>query len=270
MNVARYPGAITAVIITGVFGNQQVLAHNPFTGSLQERFAGTATALILLTVWLLYIRGSQRIVPAINKAITFHLVFAISVMTLLSPLDDMAKTSTSAHMLQHMMMIVVIAPLWVLSQPLPQISAGSSGVGAVVWRPMLRLAQRPMTAACVHGALIWFWHMPVFYMAAVANPWWHSLEHLSFLLSAGVFWWAVLRGNRAGLPAAILALLFTLMHTGFLGAFLSFAALPVYGEARNLQDQQLAGLIMWVGGGIPYLFGLAWMLRRWFNTPSAT
>lgn len=266
--MARYPGVITAIVITGVLSSQPALAHNPFTGGAQERLAGGVSALVLLTVWILYIRGSQKVVPAISKAVTFHLVFAVSVLTLLSPLDDMAKTSTSAHMLQHMMMIVVIAPLWVLSQPLPQISSGSGGLGAVVWRPMLRLAQRPMAAAGVHGALIWFWHMPVFYMAAVANPWWHSLEHLSFLLSAGVFWWAVLRGSRGRLPAAILALLFTLMHTGFLGAFLSFASLPLYGEARSLQDQQLAGLLMWVGGGIPYLLGLAWMLRRWYHTAS--
>jgi putative membrane protein len=101
-------------------------------------------------------------------------------------------------------------------------------------------------------------------MLAVNNPWWHALEHACFLLSAGLFWWAVLRASRTRMPWALLALLLTLMHTGFLGAILTFAQSPIYGEARSLEDQQLAGLIMWVLGGIPYLLASAWLGWRWY------
>jgi putative membrane protein len=56
-----------------------------------------------------------------------------------------------------------------------------------------------------------------------------------------------------------------LMHTGFLGAVLTFARAPLYGEARDLQDQQLAGLIMWVLAAIPYIIASAWIAHRWFR-----
>jgi cytochrome c oxidase assembly factor CtaG len=55
------------------------------------------------------------------------------------------------------------------------------------------------------------------------------------------------------------------MHTGFLGALLTFAREPLYGEARDLQDQQLAGLIMWVVGAIPYLIAAGWCGLRWYR-----
>src|SRR5690606_39700901 len=56
----------------------------------------------------------------------------------------------------------------------------------------------------IHGAIIWFWHMPYFYMLAVENVWWHALEHLFFLVTAGLFWWAVLKGSRQNTPWALL------------------------------------------------------------------
>lgn len=240
------------------------LAHNPLTGSGQERAAGIVSAFLLLGYWLMYCRGSFLVRPALGKALTFHLVFFLCVLTILGPLDDLAQTSSAAHMAQHMLMIVVIAPLWVLSQPLPQVSAGGGRSISLLWRPALRLTNYPMYAAYLHGAVIWLWHMPVFYMLAVDNPWWHGLEHAFFLLTAAIFWWAVLRGSAVNFLSAVMALLFTLMHTGFLGALLSFAQNPVYGESRGIEDQQLAGLIMWVAGSGPYLLGLGWMLRRWY------
>lgn len=240
-------------------------AHNPLAGSIPERVAGGLSALVLAGLWIVYSRGAFASRPALASAVAGHSAFVLCAVTILGPLDDLAKTSTAAHMVQHMLIIVVIAPLWVVSQPLPQLHAGGGRHLAVVWRPLMRLASRPLPAACVHGAVIWIWHMPTFYMLAVQNPWWHTIEHVLFLSTAGVFWWSVLRASAVNLPAAAMALLFTLMHTGFLGALLSFSPAPVYHEARNLADQQLAGLIMWVAGAIPYLLAVAWMMRRWYQ-----
>lgn len=127
------------------------------------------------------------------------------------------------------------------------------------------LSRHPVLTAYVHGLTIWFWHVPRFYQLALDNPWWHVVEHGMFLLSAGLFWWAVLQGLQRRVHWALLALLLTLMHTGFLGALLTFAPSPLYGEARDLQDQQLAGLIMWVPGAVPYLLAAAWLGYRWFR-----
>lgn len=240
-------------------------AHNPLTGELEERLAGLLTATLLLGFWLLYTLGARRMRTACWRQVLFHATALLSVLTLLGPLDDWAKTSTAAHMAQHMLLMVVIAPLWVCSRPLPALSAMSRRIGPFLWRPLLGLTARPVACAWLHGVAIWFWHLPLFYMAAVENPWWHALEHAFFLLTAMLLWWSVLRAGERSAPWGLLALLFTLMHTGFLGAVLTFAGTPLYGESRSLHDQQLAGLIMWVLGAIPYLLASAWVGHRWLQ-----
>ena len=238
-------------------------AHSVFDGDTQERLAAGLSALLLGTIWLLYVLGSRR-KPALRwQAVCFHATSVLAAIALLGPLDDWAKTSTTAHMVQHMALMVVIAPLWVISHPLPQIAAASGRAGALIWRPMLRLTRHPLATTYLHAAAIWIWHMPWFYMLAVRNPWWHVFEHACFLVTAGLFWWVVLRSPSRLLAMALLALLLTLMHTGFLGAILTFANEPIYDESRSLADQQLAGLVMWVVGAVPYLLASAWLGHRW-------
>jgi putative membrane protein len=239
------------------------VAHNPLSSDGQEQAAAILSALLLIFFWGVYGLGSWRRNPSRTQASLFHFAALLCALAILGPLDDWAKTSTAAHMTQHMLLMVVIAPLWVLSRPLPQMVAGAGRL--VLWcsLPMLRLVRHPMLTAYLHAAAIWIWHTPVFYMVAVENPWWHAFEHACFLVTAGWFWWSIMTGSERRAPWALLALLFTLMHTGFLGALLTFAQTPLYGEARNLADQQLAGLIMWVLGAIPYLSVSAWIGHRW-------
>lgn len=242
-----------------------VFAHSPITSRGEGQIAALLSLLALLMFWIFYLLGVKRKRPPKHQIFFFHLAAILCGFAVLGPLDDWAKTSSAAHMTQHMLLMVVIAPLWVLSKPLTQIIAGSGRLWAWLWRPMLALTRYPLVTAYIHGAIIWFWHMPYFYMLAVENVWWHALEHLFFLVTAGLFWWAVLKGSRQNTPWALLALLFTLMHTGFLGALLTFASVPLYGEARSLGDQQLAGLIMWVVGAVPYLLGAAWVGNHWYQ-----
>jgi putative membrane protein len=120
-----------------------------------------------------------------------------------------------------------------------------------------------MACALLHAAAIWVWHAPAPYMAAVFNTGWHVLEHASFVFTACLFWWSVLRAGQADSLRALLALLFTLMHTGLLGAVLTFAHTPLYWrESRELWDQQLAGLIMWIPCGTAYMAAAAWVVWR--------
>lgn len=242
-----------------------VWAHDPVTSTGQEQLAGLVGVVLLLLFWGGYLFGSLRRPPRRGHGVLFHATALVCALALFGPLDDWAKTSTAAHMVQHMLLMVVVAPLWVLSRPLQQLALGAGRLFTAPWSVVLSLVQRPMTAAYLHAAAIWFWHTPYFYMVAVENPWWHALEHACFLVTAGLFWWAVLKSSAGRAPWALLAVLFTLMHTGFLGAILTFADAPMYGEARGLDDQQLAGLIMWVVGGVPYLLASGWVAHRWYR-----
>jgi len=259
------PRASVAVLILLSGLSLPALAHNPLAGNGLERVSAWLTLALLGLLWITYLLGTRRVTPRRWQAVLFHATVLLCLGTLLGPLDEWAKTGTAAHMTQHMLLIGVIAPLWVLSRPLPQLITASRPLTPVLWRPLLLLVRHPMACAFLHGIVIWFWHMPRFYTAAVENPWWHLLAHFSFLITAGLFWWSVLYGASRRAPWAFLALLFTLIHTGFLGALLSFAATPLYVEARDLADQQLAGLIMWVPGGMPYLLGAAWVGYQWWQ-----
>jgi len=227
--------------------------------------AALLAAGALLALWVIYSIGCRRAPPPAAQAAAFHSAMVLCVLAAFGPLDELAEDSASAHMGQHMLFIVVVAPLWVIGRPLPQFAAVIGRDGARIWRPALRFVQRPMSAAYLHAGVIWFWHIPSFYTLALANPWWHVVEHALFLVSAGLFWWATLRSGRSGAPGALMALLFTLLHTGILGALLTFATTTLYGADRSLQDQQLAGLLMWVLGAFPYLIASAWCMHRWYG-----
>lgn len=241
------------------------MAHSPVSGTLEERVSVMLGVTALGMFWLFYLLGARGRRAPLWRAGAFHAGTVLAFLAVVGPLDDWAETSTSAHMTQHMLFMGVIAPLWVISQPLARLVAGGGRWLIRCWTPLLRMTRHPLLMAYLHGLTIWFWHIPRFYQLALDNPWWHVVEHAMFLLTAGLFWWAVLFNRTRNAHWALFALLLTLMHTGFLGALLTFAPTPLYGETRALEDQQLAGLIMWVPGAVPYLLATAWVVYRWFR-----
>ena len=118
-------------------------------------------------------------------------------------------------------------------------------------------------ATFVHGALVWLWHVPAVYAATLDNAVVHWFAYAALCGAAFWFWQSVLHAAPAERGRALLALVATTAHTGLLGALLTFAQTPLYpavaAGARAwgldpLEDQQLAGLVMWVPGGLAYLF----------------
>ncbi|WP_241984098.1 cytochrome c oxidase assembly protein [Aliidiomarina sedimenti] len=236
-----------------------------FGGELQQYLASALTLGAIIGVCLLYLRGAKRTPVKRGQFWLFQATLVVTIITILGPLDDWAARSSALHMTQHMMLMVVIAPMFALSKPLAQFYVAFAKWGKPLWDELFKVTRYPMVCAYLHGFMIWFWHIPVFYMLALDNPWIHGLEHLCFLVTAVWFWWACLYASPRKTPFALLALLLTLMHTGFLGALLTFAGSPLYGEARHLGDQQLAGLLMWVLGGIPYIAASLWAGNRWYK-----
>jgi putative membrane protein len=112
----------------------------------------------------------------------------------------------------------------------------------------------------LHGVALWVWHVPALYELAVREEGVHALQHAMFAGTAALFWWGVLYGRygRAGYGAAVVYVFTTAVHTGLLGAALTFSGAPYYpgyiasAAAHGvdpLEDQRLAGLIMWVPAG---------------------
>jgi putative membrane protein len=229
------------------------------------------TQAVFLLAWLIYALGAVRQRPRFGPRLALHSAMLVAGLALFGPLDEWAERSAAWHMVQHMLLMVVVAPLLVLARPLPQWRAVLGARADPAWRSLHRLSRHPMACAMLHAVAIWFWHLPGPYIAALASPLWHVTEHACFLLSGWLFWWSVLRPGRAHTLVAAGALLFTVMHTGLLGALLVFAHLPLYSEARSaMADQQMAGLLMWVPGGLVYLLVAVWAGSRWLGSLEAT
>jgi cytochrome c oxidase assembly factor CtaG len=207
---------------------------------------------------------------------------------LLSPLDALGQQLFSAHMLQHEVLMLVAAPLLVLGQPFAASvwafpSALRQRVGAVAAFKALRTLRQwlalPLVAWSVHALVLWVWHAPPLFEAALLHRSVHTLQHATFFFAAALFWWAcwaAVRARHGGGPL-ILYQFTTMVHTGALGALLVFSPVawfPAYlHSAREwsltpLEDQQLGGLIMWIPGGIAYLIAGLALLHRWALAPS--
>ncbi len=161
-----------------------------------------------------------------------------------SPLCAMTAALFSARALHHVVLVAVAAPL--LASVFPAARRGPLGIGRI---------------AVLQAAVFWFWHVPAVYAVAITDPLGYWAMQLSLLGTAVWFWRRVLDARaHAGLVAA--ALLGTVMQMGMLSALLTFAARPLYGAHAGttaafglsaLQDQQLAGILMWVPAALPYL-----------------
>ncbi|WP_395137818.1 cytochrome c oxidase assembly protein [Schlegelella aquatica] len=252
---------LTLAVGAGLAGGP-VAAHGVWQGGVEHAPAWLLQALYVLA-WVGHALGAARVPARPARGLAFHAALLLAGVALFGPLDDWAAHSTAMHMVQHMVLIVGVAPLLVVAQPLAQWRACFGRLPVALARGPLRLAAAPMAAATVHALAIWAWHAPGPYTVALLHEGWHVLEHASFLLTAWIFWWSVWRAPAARGFAALAALLFTSMHTGLLGALLTFAPQPLYlRESRDLWDQQLAGLVMWVPGGIAYLAAAAWSAAR--------
>lgn len=221
------------------------------------------TQALFVVAWFSYAIGAGQRRPLWTRRLAFHGAMTLAGIALFGPFDELAASSTAWHMTQHMLLIVGVAPLLVVARPLVQWRACFGPRSDVVWRHTTRLSRHVGVCAVLHAAAIWGWHLPGPYMAAVLDTGLHVAEHASFLVTGVFFWWSVLGAGRAGSLRAAMSVLFTLMHTGFLGALLTFAKEPLYWrESRELFDQQLAGLVMWVPGGAAYLAAFVWLLAR--------
>ena len=207
---------------------------------------------------------------------------------LISPIDAMAEVLFSAHMVQHMLLIMGAAPLLVLGIP-PAAAAWSI---PSVWRVSLgrwwlrqnglraiwNFLINPWVVWILHGIALVAWHIPRLYEAALLNEFYHALEHFSFLITAFLFWWVVVRcGKQGGMNHGfgMLYVFSMAMFSGVLGALITFsrqAWYPFYALTTQewgltlIEDQQLAGVIMWIPGNFVYLVAFLTLLAQWFKS----
>jgi putative membrane protein len=202
-------------------------------------------------------------------------------VALVSPLDSISGELFAVHMVQHLLLILVAAPLLVSGAPifvaiwlLPQ-KARIRVAGWMhpdgPWRQSWDVVSQPLLVWSAFFATLWLWHIPGLYEAALRSQLVHDIQHLAFLSAAGLTWWIVLNPMgrlKLSRGASVMYLFTTSLHAGALGVLITFSPRAWYGYYEStteawgftlLQDQQLAGIIMWMPAAAVYI-GLAAMI----------
>jgi putative membrane protein len=231
-------------------------------------------AIVYLLGWWRLRQSGVRFVPA-WRAVAFLSGLLTAWIALASPIDALNAVVLTAHMLQHMLLMMVAPPLILLGAPLVPMGCGLSSLGL---RRVARMSTRPFANHVGHaltnpiaGALVlslvmFAWHTPGLYELALRSEFWHEMEHASFFFASVMFWWPIVlpwpslgRWPRwAMVPYLLLA---DLQNTA-LSAILTFSDRVIYPSYTNaprllplssLEDQVAAGAFMWVVGSFAFI-----------------
>jgi putative membrane protein len=242
-------------------------------------------SLLLLAVAAVYGTGltrqwRERRLPqsALRRAAAFGVGILLLVVTLLSPLDVWGDQLFAAHMAQHLILMMLAPPLLVLGRPfvvaLWALPAGGRRAVGVWWmrsrrlRALIGFLLGPLAAWLLASAALWFWHLPRPYELAFERPGVHVVEHLSFFLTSILFWRIVVDGPQSGRLSIGGTMIFVVtfaMENAMLAALLIFAprvlysvhsATPAWSGLKPLEDQQLAGVLMWAVTGLVDMLAL--------------
>ena len=249
---------------------------------------------LLLAGWL-YVRGLRTIWRkggrgrgvAVWQAAAFAGGMLALVVALVSPLESLAEQLAWVHMVQHMILMMVAAPLLVLAAPVPVMltalpqrwrqPVARAWHRVEAWPGGRYLLWNPVFTWLLYAAVNWIWHYPPFYNATLRSNFVHVFQHLTFFVAGLLFWRVVidpLSSRRMDYGLGVVYLFTTAIHTGVLGIWMTFAPEPWYAEYLGrtevwgftpLEDQQMAGLVMWMPGGKMYAMVAAVIFWLWLR-----
>ena len=211
-----------------------------------------------------------------SRLVSFLAGLAVIIIAIASPLDAFASLLLVAHMIQHLLLLMVAPPLILYGAPYLPILRGlpsrvlKHGAGPFLaspgWQKFGRRLTHPLVCWLAFTITSLTWHVPKLYELALGSPFWHEVEHLCFLGAAMLFWWPVIQPwpSRAEWPrwAMIPYLFLADFQNTALAAFLifcervvypSYAVAPRLLNLSPLEDQAAAGAVMWVPGSVAYL-----------------
>jgi putative copper resistance protein D len=202
-------------------------------------------------------------------------------VALLSPIEAYEGSLFSVHMVQHMLLELVAAPLLLAGAPMTLVlrAAGPGlrrGILRVLHSLPVRVLSFPLLAWVLFAAVNWGWHFSTLYNDALENSVLHYLQHASFLAAALLFWWPIVAADpspwRLPHPVRLFYLFLAMPQNSFLGVALMNAGRVLYPHYLTngrtwgpspLDDQVLGGIVMWVVGDVAFLAGMALVVAWW-------
>jgi putative membrane protein len=247
----------------------------------------------LALLLIVYLTGERRLASRSKATRRRSLLFlggwATLVFALVSPLHEGGERSFTLHMAEHEIIMLVATALLAASRAggplawgLPSfLRRGLAGRWKAPFAALWRSLTEPVTATLVQAMVMWVWHAPALFDRALLSPGWHIAQHLSFFVSSLLFWVAMLDPRRGGYLLSAGCLFVTSLIEGALGALMALSGSPWYGAYAAMgmsgigldptADQQLAGLIMWIPGGLVHGGAALVLLYQWLkaNDPNA-
>ena len=245
----------------------------------------------LLAILSLFILGQHRLsrrsrLPR-RKAWLFVGGWAVLAAALTSPLHEAGERSFALHMTEHELIMLVATLLLAASDAAGVLAWGlpatlRRALGGP-WKAPLSSAWRaltePLTATAIQALVMWAWHVPGLFDRALESQGWHIAQHVSFVVASLLFWVAMLDRRRGGYLLSAACLFVTSLVEGALGALMTFSHSPWYRDYAAMgvsgigldptTDQRLAGLLMWVPGGLLHGAVAVALLYRWLSGEAA-
>ncbi len=229
--------------------------------------------------------GPGRVIGA-SQIGAFAIGMLMLFIALVSPIDTVADQLFSVHMVQHLLLLFAAPPFLVWSRPAVVFlwafrSRSRRSIGAI-WtglalNRLMRWLMHPNLVWVLFSGLFIFWHFPKPYAWAVENEAIHTVEHLCFFVSALMFWTIVMEpsgSRRLSYGATLVHVATTAVLASLPGALIVLAQRPLYSVHATtpavwgltpMQDQQLAGVIMWVPAGFAYVLAICWLFVKWLD-----
>ncbi len=246
-----------------------------------------AAAAYLWAVRLIDAAHPANPVPRDRPAF-FMLGLAAIAIALQSGIERYDTTLFSIHMVQHVILIFLVAPAIVLSAPITLVlrvatpEARGRWILPVLDSRVVRVIGHPLVAWVLFTAVMWGTHLSPLFDAALENVWLHDLEHLLYVASSILFWWPVVGRDpspwRMGYPARLLYLFAQMPFNSFLGVAILYSGTILYPHYATtgrlwgptpLEDQQAAGAIMWGLGDAGFLLALFLVIAAWMRYDEA-
>ncbi len=254
-----------------------------------------ALAVLPMLAVTLYLRGwetlSRRMPDRFGpgRPIAFVAGLASIVCALSWPVDALSPLLLQAHMTQHLLLMVVAPPLLWMGAPVAPLLCGlprsiRRTVTIALGRPWVRRLSHALADPRVGwvAVVVAFWarHVPALYELALRSEVWHGVEHACFFTTAMLFWRPVILPWPASSSwprwAMIPYLVLADLQNSALAAILTFSDRVIYPAyevvpriwgVSALQDQQIAGVIMWVPGSLAFLLPVVWLVATTLVAP---
>ena len=256
-----------------------LLLHPAARIALSEFTVHPSTVLGLVALGALYHWRARQAPageasPTIGQRAVFFSALAVIFLSLNGWLHDLSDYYLfSAHMVQHLLLAFVVAPLLVMATP------GWMIRPALSWKlvgPIARWVTQPIRCFAIFNIVIAAWHLPPMYNLAMRYHPVHIAQHLMFLVAAVLMWWPILSPlaelPRLSYPLQMLYLFLMSIPMSIISVYIAYATsvlYPAYASAPRIwgispmDDQMIGGLIMWIPGGLFFFAIISVIFFRW-------